>query len=101
VCRGGSELRNRFCGKKCRLRCIRKNIAETVTKQNPADLAGLSGLAIANGSDSVEETRKALVMKLGENISVRRYERYVTTGGKLSSYLHGSKIGVLLNYNRR
>jgi len=87
-----------FVAKNADFAAFAKNIAETVTRQNPADLAGLSGLAIANGSDSVEETRKALVMKLGENISVRRYERYVTTGGKLSSYLHGSKIGVLLNY---
>jgi elongation factor Ts len=37
-------------------------------------------------------------MKLGENVTVRRIERYSTTTGKLSSYLHGSKIGVLLHY---
>ena len=75
-----------------------KNVAETVAKNNPADIAALSGLAIANGSASVEETRKTLIMKLGENIAVRRFERYATTTGKLSSYLHGSKIGVLLDY---
>jgi elongation factor Ts len=75
-----------------------KNAAETVAKHDPADIDALSGFAIANGSASVEETRKALVMKLGENISIRRFERYATTTGKLSSYLHGSKIGVLLNF---
>jgi elongation factor Ts len=75
-----------------------KNVAETVAKNSPADIAALSGMAIANGSSSVEETRKALVMKLGENVSIRRFERYATTTGKLSSYLHGSKIGVLLDY---
>lgn len=75
-----------------------KNAAETVAKNNPEDIAALSELALANGSQSVEETRKALVMKLGENISVRRFERYATSTGKLSSYLHGSKIGVLLDY---
>jgi len=75
-----------------------KNVAETVAKNNPADIETLSGMAIANDSGSVEETRKALVMKLGENITIRRFERYATTSGKLSSYLHGSKIGVLLNY---
>jgi elongation factor Ts len=37
-------------------------------------------------------------MKLGENITVRRFERYATTTGTLSSYLHGSKIGVLLDF---
>jgi len=74
-----------------------KNVAQTVSEQNPADVAALSEMAIANGSGSVEETRKALVMKLGENVSVRRFTRYATSNGKLSSYLHGSKIGVLLD----
>jgi elongation factor Ts len=76
-----------------------RNVAETVAKNDPEDIAALSGLAIANGSGSVEETRKALIMKLGENVSIRRFERYATTTGKLSSYLHGSKIGVLLDYS--
>ena len=75
-----------------------KDVAETVAKSNPADLEALAGVVMANGSGSVEEVRKALVMKLGENITVRRFERYETTTGKLSSYLHGSKIGVLLNF---
>jgi elongation factor Ts len=76
-----------------------KRIAETVTKNDPADIAALSGMQIVNGSDNVEEARKALVMKLGENITIRRFERYATTTGKLTSYLHGSKIGVLLNFS--
>jgi elongation factor Ts len=75
-----------------------KSVAETVTKNNPVDLAALAEMNIANGSASVEETRKALLMKLGENITIRRFERYATTTGKLTSYLHGSKIGVMLNF---
>jgi len=75
-----------------------KNVAETVAKNNPADIEALSAMTLANGSASVEETRKALLMKLGENVSIRRFERYATTTGKLSSYLHGSKIGVLLDF---
>jgi elongation factor Ts len=75
-----------------------KNVAETVAKHNPADLAALSELIIANGSLSVEEARKALLVKLGENLTVRRFERYATATGKLASYLHGSKIGVLLSF---
>ena len=74
-----------------------KNVAEIVAKNNPADIDAL--LALPNGSGTVEETRKALVMKLGENVTIRRFERYATTTGKLSSYLHGSKIGVLLHYS--
>jgi elongation factor Ts len=76
-----------------------KNVAETVAKSNPADIDALLALPIANGSATVEETRKALVMKLGENLSVRRFERYATTTGKLSTYLHGNKIGVMVNFS--
>ncbi len=75
-----------------------KNLAQTVTEHKPADVAALSAMAIANGSAPVEETRKALVMKLGENITVRRFVRYATAAGRLASYLHGSKIGVLVDY---
>jgi elongation factor Ts len=75
-----------------------KNVAETVAKNNPADVEALLALPIANGSGTVEETRKALVMKLGENLTVRRIERYSTTTGKLATYLHGNKIGVMVNY---
>jgi elongation factor Ts len=75
-----------------------KNVAETVALHNPADIEALLALSIANGTDSVEETRKALVMKLGENLTVRRIQRYETSTGSLSTYLHGSKIGVLLNF---
>ncbi|HEU0220557.1 MAG TPA: translation elongation factor Ts [Gallionella sp.] len=87
-----------FVAKNDDFKAFAKNVAETVVKNNPADIEALSGMAIANGSGSVEETRKALVMKLGENVAVRRFERYATTSGKLSSYLHGSKIGVLLDF---
>ena len=75
-----------------------KNVAETVAKNDPADIDALLALPLVNGSGTVEETRKALVMKLGENLSVRRIERYSTTTGKLATYLHGNKIGVMVNY---
>ncbi|MGB8516448.1 MAG: translation elongation factor Ts [Gallionella sp.] len=75
-----------------------KAVAETVAKNNPADLDALLATTIANGTLSVEEARKALLVKLGENLTVRRFERYETATGKLSSYLHGSKIGVLVHF---
>ncbi len=75
-----------------------KNVAETVAKNDPADIEALSGMKLANGVGSVEEDRKALVMKLGENVTVRRFERYATTSGKLATYLHGNKIGVMVSY---
>ena len=73
------------------------SVAQTVAKNNPADVAALSDMPISGGSGTVEEARKALVMKLGENMTVRRIARFETSG-KLASYLHGSKIGVLLDF---
>ncbi len=74
-----------------------KKAAEVVTASNPADVDVLLSLPMGDAG-TVEDVRKALVMKLGENVTIRRFERYATTSGKLSSYLHGSKIGVLLNF---
>ena len=75
-----------------------RNVAQTVAQNNPADTDALLAMKLANGVGTVEEDRKALVMKLGENLSVRRFERYATTTGKLATYLHGNKIGVLVNF---
>ena len=72
------------------------NLAQLVTTQNLADTDALAAATLANG-ENVEEFRKALVMKLGENISVRRCVRYATQG-QLASYLHGSRIGVMIDY---
>jgi elongation factor Ts len=70
-------------------------LAELVATQAPADVTALSALTI-NGS-SVEETRKALIGKIGENLSIRRFVR-VAAKGSLVSYLHGgAKIGALVD----
>ena len=70
-------------------------LAEMVATQNPADVAALAAMTI-NGT-SVEETRKALVGKIGENLSIRRFVR-VAAKGTLSNYIHGgSKVGVLVD----
>jgi elongation factor Ts len=66
-------------------------VAAAVAQANPADVEAL--LADA----ALEEVRKGLIMKLGENISVRRFARY-NTASKLAVYLHGSKIGVMVDY---
>ena len=66
-----------------------------VAKSNPADVGALSALPL--GGASVEQTRTALVGKIGENVSIRRFVR-IQAKGKLSSYVHGgSKIGVLVD----
>ena len=74
---------------------LTKACAELVVNQNPADLSTL--LALPMGDGTVESTRTALVGKIGENLSVRRFIR-VEAKGKLVSYIHGgAKIGVLLD----
>ncbi len=72
-----------------------RNCAERVSANNPADVAALSALPLGEGS--VETTRTALVGKIGENMSIRRFNR-VEAKGQLFSYIHGgAKIGVLLD----
>lgn len=72
-----------------------RGIAELAAAQNPADVAALSRLAI-NG-ENVEAKRQSLVQKIGENIAIRRFTRY-QTAGKLAIYLHGARIGVMVDY---
>ena len=72
-----------------------KSLAELVAKQNPADVAALSALTV-NGN-TVEATRTTLIGKIGENMSIRRFKRFAG-GGKLVSYLHGTRIGVMVEY---
>jgi elongation factor Ts len=72
-----------------------RNLAELVATRDPADVAALSALRL--GEASVEETRTALVGKIGENMSLRRFVR-LQARGKLASYVHGgAKIGVLID----
>ena len=70
-------------------------LAELVATQNPADVAALSALEI--DGQSVEAVRTALVGKIGENMSVRRFAR-IEAKGQVASYVHaGAKIGVLVD----
>lgn len=71
-------------------------VARLVAEKAPADVAALSALPMADGR-TVDETRTALVGKIGENMSLRRFVR-VEAKGTLASYIHGgAKIGVLID----
>ena len=72
-----------------------KAAAQLVAEANPADVEALGAVKTADGA-TLEEVRKALIAKVGENIGVRRFVRY-ETAGKLATYLHGAKIGVLVD----
>jgi elongation factor Ts len=70
-------------------------VAELVLRAAPADLAALADLPLADGP-SVEQVRRELIAKLGENISVRRFSRLTGEQGRLAGYLHGTRIGVVV-----
>jgi elongation factor Ts len=70
--------------------------AKLIAEKNPADVAAL--LALPLDGKTVEEQRAALIGRIGENMSVRRFKRFETTG-KLASYLHGTRIGVMVEFD--
>ncbi|HYG14093.1 MAG TPA: translation elongation factor Ts [Methylophilaceae bacterium] len=83
-----------FCAKNADFAAFIQNLADTIVAQNPSDVAAVAELKM--GGDTVEGTRTQLIGKIGENITVRRFVR-LTAQGKLASYVHGGKIGVLVD----
>ena len=77
-----------------------KACAQLVAEKNPADVAALSALAHAQDGfgPTLEDVRKGLIGKIGENMAIRRFQRY-SGGGKLASYLHGTRIGVIVEFD--
>jgi elongation factor Ts len=72
-----------------------KELAELVAAKKPSDVAALSQLSI--GNNTVEARRNALIQKIGENIAIRRFVCYETSG-QIAIYLHGTRIGVMVDY---
>jgi len=70
-------------------------IADKVLAEKPADLDALLAMPLADGM-SVEESRKALIARIGENMNVRRFT-VIEAKGKVSSYMHGSRIAVVVD----
>jgi elongation factor Ts len=83
-----------FCAKNEDFLKFTNELAGLVAASNAADIAAVSVLAMRGAT--VEETRAQLVGKIGENITPRRFVK-VNAKGKLASYIHGSKIGVLVD----
>jgi elongation factor Ts len=70
-------------------------VAEIIGKKNPADVAALGALPLE--SSTVDAVRLALIGKIGENVSIRRFVRY-ETAGNIATYLHGTRIGVMVDF---
>jgi len=76
-----------------------KSVAALVAQHAPADVAALVALPLAQDGfgPTVEDVRRGLIGKIGENMAIRRFRRYAG-GGALASYLHGTRIGVVVEY---
>jgi elongation factor Ts len=74
--------------------------AKLVADKNPADVAALSALPYSQDGfgPTLEDVRKGLIGKIGENMAIRRFKRYAG-GGQLAHYLHGTRIGVIVEFD--
>jgi len=73
--------------------------ASLIVKNNPADVAALGALAYSQDGfgPTLEDVRKGLIGKIGENMTFRRFKRF--DSGKLATYLHGTRIGVVVEFD--
>ena len=73
-------------------------VAVGIVKNNPADVAAIGGMPLSMDGfgPTVEDVRRGLIGKIGENMSVRRFQRFASN--QLASYLHGTRIGVLVEF---
>ena len=78
---------------------LAKAAASLVAKHNPADLAALGAVAYAQDGfgPTLEDVRKGLIGKIGENMTFRRFKRFASAS-KVASYLHGTRIGVVVEF---
>jgi elongation factor Ts len=85
-----------FVARNEEFRVFANEIAQVVARDCPADVAALAARTLPSG-EQIEARRVALVQKIGENLSLRRFVR-VEAQGRVASYVHGTRIGVLVDY---
>ncbi|HXX83341.1 MAG TPA: translation elongation factor Ts [Casimicrobiaceae bacterium] len=86
-----------FVAKNEEFRAFATELAQVVARDNPVDVVKLTACKLASG-ESVEARRVALVQKIGENLSIRRFARRAAVG-RIASYVHGTRIGVLVDFS--
>ncbi|MET0683186.1 MAG: translation elongation factor Ts, partial [Casimicrobiaceae bacterium] len=84
-----------FVAKNDDFRAFAAEIAQIIARDHPADVAALGARTLGSG-ETIEARRTALVQKIGENLSIRRFARKIATG-RIASYVHGNRIGVLVD----
>jgi len=72
------------------------NVAARVLSDNPDSVEALSAMPVVDGGSTIDETRQTLISKIGENMAVRRFERF-DAAGVISSYKHGVRIAVVVD----
>ena len=74
-------------------------VAQGIVKHNPADVNAIGAMPFSMDGfgPTIEDVRKGLIGKIGENMSVRRFKRFAS-GSQLASYLHGTRIGVVVEF---
>ena len=85
-----------FVARKEEFQDFAKAVVRRVLESAPADVDALLAMPLEDGGPAVEEARRSLIASIGENITVRRFSRREAVKGNLSSYLHGARIGVLV-----
>ena len=88
-----------FAGNDANFLAFADAVARTVLEARPADVEALASCRVAGGSGTVEEARQQLILKIGENISIRRFAVRTTANGRIGAYRHGKRIGVLIEMN--
>lgn len=86
-----------FVGKDDNFTEFAKVVAERALAENPDDLEALSSLASNESGKTIEERRQELVAKVGENVQIRRFTRFEAEGDRLGTYIHGGRIGVIVD----
>ncbi|MDE2149286.1 MAG: elongation factor Ts [Gammaproteobacteria bacterium] len=101
VARGASQVvlaevncETDFVAKGDEFQSFAQQVAEVALRRQPIDVDAL--LALEADGQALEQRRRELVARLGENISVRRFERIAAAGGPLGVYLHGGRIGAVV-----
>ena len=85
-----------FVASKSEFQDFARAVARRILSDAPADVDALMVLPLKDDGETIEEARRGLIASIGENINVRRFVRRSSSSGALSSYLHGSRIGVLV-----
>lgn len=85
-----------FVAKKEEFQNFARAVAARIMQDKPADIDTLMALPLQDGGENIEEARRGLIATIGENITVRRFSLHQASSGNLASYLHGSRIGVLV-----